>query len=184
MSDIQTITSTKDFREVVREKIVSTFMSLIPEQELENLIKKEINDFFNSNEKMTFQIQSVYTGVQLSAMTGYGSTFRQLVWTELHRIVHPKIVEILRHPDNVVDETMQELMKSSDSRETQLNIFETLIMNMSRQMFSSILAEARNQTKNMVASAAQRTNDFALFNAVNKANEDPSVIENPVFRPE
>jgi hypothetical protein len=70
----------------VKDRIKATFVSLIPDDQWDQMVKKEVDDFFKS-------IDTSYNS------KNYRSAFGDVVRGELEKYVKEKISETLKHPD-------------------------------------------------------------------------------------
>lgn len=48
-----------DFRTVLKQKVIETFLGLIPEQDLEKMIEAEVKEFFENKENQIFKVGNV-----------------------------------------------------------------------------------------------------------------------------
>jgi hypothetical protein len=113
-----------EFKEVMREKILSMFMGLIPQEKIDELVAKEIRVFFETEVMLTVKETTVvvdnpdYNTTTSSYRSErkltkdaivFGSNmtpFRQLVWSVVHEYLKPKIKEMI---SDVSEEAGKEL---------------------------------------------------------------------------
>lgn len=89
------LVSTTDFKEKVTEKVRATFMDIIPEEALNELVQKEINDFFNvTSENFTLKVTANrfgYNNGNDAEVEMRVSPFRHLVWQQVRNLVDPAL---------------------------------------------------------------------------------------------
>ena len=102
----------EDFKAKMRERILGAFTDLMPPAELDALVESEVKAFFHTERLLTVETTKVeLKNPQYEPAKGWGygneptvkreclafgsqmSPFRQLVWSELHQHLQPKLKE-------------------------------------------------------------------------------------------
>lgn len=155
MSNSNSLAMPKDFNERVTNKVRDVFMDLIPNEQLDSLVQKEIKAFFEeSNQQYTIVESSSYSSTK--KIDSSVTPFRMLVWTEVGRLVGPKLQEIFGsdqwkteviHTDTGQDVALSELLdKKLDDMVTRMA--KTMFTNMFEQAVGAAKYELTQDIKN------------------------------------
>ena len=163
MSDekaLDVVNNAQAFKERVAESVRASFGMLIPEEDWQAMVDKEVKAFFEDT-KTHFELIDKHNGY-----VGYGSAskkvlvaegltpFRVLVWEQLHKLVKPKITEYFNtHEDWMTCpefETGQAAL--SDMLEKKLDDMVPLLV---KSMFKGLIHAAKNE---MVSDLNNRIN--------------------------
>lgn len=180
------VTLPTSFKDIVRERILSTFMDLIPKEEIDRLVEKEIKDFFETEVLLTVnptKVEIKNPQFEPTKRVGYGNEptltreclafgsqmtpFRQLVWSTLHQVLQPRLVEILTDDTSQVKkdlDTWFEETATPDLTKTNKALFSHIAIGMSAGMLRSVLYDA-------VDSSHQ-----GLINSLGAVGVNPSAI--------
>ncbi len=155
----------EEFKKKITDKVLTMFMDLIPEAQLEAHISKEIQAFFEDTK--TFTIERV------TRMHGWGenksieqqtdvktliSPFRYLVWSQLTEWLTPKLALLINEEKG---RTNQELIKWLGDEAKPLHtasyqqLFNETCGFMSRHMFKSIMMTSARVAYDFQTSALQ-----------------------------
>jgi hypothetical protein len=139
-------------------------MDLIPKEKIDELVDKEINAFFETEQLLTVEVTKVEVdNPNYEPSRGYGynnekkitreaiafgskmTPFRQLVWTELHQHLQPKIKALLTAEDSKVKAEMDKWVNQSAApvlHENYQSMFTHLAMGMSNMMLHRMMRDA------------------------------------------
>lgn len=141
-----------DFKEKVTSKVRDTFMDLIPEETLNELVQKEINDFFNvTSEKFRIVIENRNFGYSNSGSASVEmmvSPFRALVWEEVKSLVMPSLKKIFES-ENWKTEVAYDNMGKQEVRVSELldAKLEQYVTVMAKAMFQQAFGAAVEASK-------------------------------------
>lgn len=152
------------FKDVIRERILSTFLDLIPKDEIDKLVEKEIKAFFETEAILTVnqtQIEIANPQYDPKRNSGYNNEktiksdaiafgskmtpFRQLVWTTLHTELAPKLKAMISEDTSTFKTELDAWMV--EQARPQLNntnkaLFTHLALGMSAMLLRNTMSEA------------------------------------------
>ena len=165
------------FKDLVRERILSMFMDLIPKDEIDNLVEKEIKAFFETEALLTVtqtQIEIDNPMYDSTRNSGYGNErrikreclafgskmtpFRQLVWSTLHQALQPALIKALTDENSQVKSDFDDwvtLKATPDLLQTNKALFTHLATNMSAMMLRQVLNDAVNSAQHNLVNSLQ-----------------------------
>ena len=120
----------------VRDRVKATFVSLIPDDQWELLVKKEVDNFFKQKETNWNNRE-------------YKSDFDCLVRDELNKMARQKMTEYLSSPDFMVIWDSNGLPVAQEAvKKLVIENSGAILANTFAGMFSGMLAEFKNQLRN------------------------------------
>lgn len=140
-----------EFKDVMREKILSAFMGMIPQDKIDELVSKEITAFFDTEVELV--ISETPASLKKRAGSSYSSSttlptsfsidskitpFRQLVWSTIHEFIQPKIAEIVKDVKGQANKELESWLVEEAkpvAGATFKAIFTETAKSMSQQMF-------------------------------------------------
>lgn len=147
----------QDFKTIIKERILSTLVGLIPDDQLEKLVEAEIQAFFYTEQLLVVEPTKVRVKnhhynprdsysksdieVQALAFGSKMTPFRQLVWTVLHEYLQPKVNAVIVASES---EAKAELDKWFQEQTTpQIGAtYKTLFQNPTTAMSSNMMTRA------------------------------------------
>lgn len=164
MSDekaLDVVNNAQAFKERVAESVRASFGMLIPEEDWQAMVDKEVKAFFEDTETH-IELMEKHNGY-----VGYGSAtkkvlvadgltpFRVLIWEQLHRLVKPKITEYFdTHEDWVTTPEFENGQAAlSKMLEKKLDDMVPLLV---KAMFSGLIHAAKTE---MVSDMNRRVNE-------------------------
>lgn len=167
------LTNMKALEEKVREKVVTTFASLIPESVFDDLVSKAIKEYFEDTTK-SFVIEKISEGVYYNSGSVTQAAlkltpFKYLVWSELHKLTKTAIEEFFTSRREEIKKSMLEKYTSSSTIKGLENASLEVIMTRQQEtMFQVMLTSALESYKyNLVQTFHQAGN----VDIANKLNE-------------
>lgn len=199
MSDtsLTTLASAEGFKEILRDKILATFMGLIPAEKLDSLVDNEVNAFFACEDLLIVKETNIEVdNPKYDNSRGYGygndrklnrstlafgskmTPFRQLVWTELFKHVQPLISTIISNEESSVRKQIDTWLLDTvvdGIRSAHVVNFNTLAASMGTTMFSRTLTTANMNAASMLQSAlVGLAEPNAVQEALKRASQAPT----------
>lgn len=163
MSD-NNLTLTGDFKDRIRAKLRETIANLIPDDALDSMLEAEIKEFFHTQQLLTVtetkvtvdnpqydKTKSQYYGnsptLDRTALA-FGSKmtpFRQLVWSEVHQWLSPKVKKILDTEHNLATTELKKWVGDEvtpNVQQTYRTTFSHLATSMASSMFHKMMHDA------------------------------------------
>lgn len=144
------------FKEIMKEKILTAFIGMIPEDKIEELMNKEIDAFFSSESLLTIKQTTIQVDnpshdpkstyydnkkqIVVPALV-FGSKmtpFRQLAWSVIYEYLKPKLTEIVNDANGKAKQELDKLLAEEykpKTEETFKEIFTETAKSMSATMF-------------------------------------------------
>lgn len=165
MSD-NNLTLTGDFKDRIRAKLRETIAGLIPDDALDSMLEAEIKEFFHTQQLLTVTETKVTVDnpqYDHKRSSGYGNQpqlersalvfgskmtpFRQLVWSEVHQWLSPKVKKILDSEHNFAVTELNQWLSDKVTPTVQVTyrtMFSHLATNMAGVMFNRMMVDAVN----------------------------------------
>lgn len=180
------------FKDVIRERILSAFMDLIPKEKIDELVEIEIKAFFETEQLLTVTQTTIEVDNPKyeSGSYGYGNDkkikrdalvlgskmtpFRQLVWTTLHTELAPQLLAIINDENSALKLDLQEWMYEKakpDLNVSNKDLFNTMATGMATMLLRNTMMDA--------ASSAHMTLTSAFQNAGLNMNNMPGMFVPP-----
>jgi hypothetical protein len=179
-------------KDVLRERVLGTFVDLIPKEKLDAWLQEEIEAFFVEPrlltvERTTKTIKNPQydpnggyynnqreVSLNCVAFGSYMTPFRQLVWTCLHEHLEPKMREVLSAENSAckieLDKWFEEVAKPAIG-ESYKTMFNHLSMGMSSAMLQSVIR------------SAMETSHMNMMHAFNSVGINTSALPAPIVAP-
>jgi len=144
MTDLVSMT---DLEAKVREKVVTTFVALLPESAFDDLVSKAIKEYFETTTKPLKVLESAgYGGNTVKELTYQLSPFQYLVWNEMHKLAKSAIEE---HFEGKREEIKRSIL-GRYTESSQISMFENasleLIMVRQQEVVSKLMLESALQS--------------------------------------
>lgn len=153
------------FKEIMKEKILTAFVGMIPEDKIEELMNKEIDAFFSHESLLTINQTTVQVSnpghdprntyydnrkqMTVPALV-FGSKmtpFRQLAWSVIHEYLKPKLTEFVNDVNGKAKQELDKLLAEEykpKTEETFREIFTETAKSMSATMFYKSMSLSLN----------------------------------------
>ncbi len=152
-----------NFKDVLREKVLETFMGLIPQDKIQEYIDKEIYAFFEQEQLLTIteskiEVENPNYNPRSSSYGNekkltrdcitFGSKmtpFRQLVWNEIYTYIKPKVSELLQSENSSLKKELDTWFTTKvtvDLKESNTTMFNNLAVAMAGSMMSNTIKTA------------------------------------------
>lgn len=144
----------------VAESVQSTFGMLIPEDQWNALVAKEVSAFFDEEKEMKIQEVSIdgsynrSKGVILQGMT----PFRNLVYQEINNIVQQKVKDQFNNKEWLATQTWTNNMPTGQLGTALESKLEAMAPTMVAEMFRGVFAMASISAKNEVLASLGNRN--------------------------
>lgn len=180
------------FKDVIRERILSAFMDLIPKEKIDELVELEIKAFFETEQLLTVTQTTIEVDNPKYEPGSYGygndkkikrdalvlgskmTPFRQLVWTTLHTALAPQLLAIINDENSALKLDLQEWMHEKakpDLNVSNKDLFNTMATGMATMLLRNTMMDA--------ASSAHMTLTAAFSNAGLNMNNMPGMFVPP-----
>lgn len=186
MSNIELATN---FKDVLRQKVLETFMGLIPEEQIQDYINKEIYAFFEQEQLLTINESKVEIDnpqYDPKRNSGYGNEkkvskdcitfgckmtpFRQLVWNEIYNFIKPKVSELLTEENSKLKVELDKWFieqVTPDINQTNTTMFNNLAVAMAGSMMSNTIRTALDYSNMNIRNALDQTRTGLLPHSLN-----------------
>jgi len=154
MSNEITINTT-DFKQRVKDHVINTFGSLIPEDQMVKMIDAEMMDFFNTPTQIKFQVSNLGYNRQEVSLELPSTPFKQLVWTTLVPMVQQRLRTYFTANAKHLDELLTELIAPLDGDPELGKVhhakLDSILQQMTRTLFRDMIEGAIRETKRSIA---------------------------------
>lgn len=167
------------FKDMLREKILSMCMDMIPKEKLDELIEKEVKDFFDTEQLLTIKettitVDNVNYDPRANSWETNGkkkldcptltfgskmTPFRQLVWSCLYQHLKPKIEQVFEEEHSAANVALVTWMAETARpgiKDSYVSQFSHLSTVMSSVMLQNVLQAAMNQSHDNLKMALQQ----------------------------
>lgn len=176
------------FRDILRERILSSFMDLIPKEKINELVDGEIKAWFETEQLLTITQTTIEvdnpkyepgkyhhgndrTHKRDHLVVGSKMTpFRQLVWTTLHQELTPRIRAIINDENSGLGtdlKTWLETQAQPNLAATNKELFSNMSMGMSTLILRTTMTDAIHASHVMMttafANAGMNTSNMPVF---------------------
>jgi hypothetical protein len=173
-----------NFKDVLREKVLETFMGLIPQDKIQEYINKEIYTFFEQEQLLTIteskiEVENPNYDPRSSSYGNekkltrdcitFGSKmtpFRQLVWNEIYTYIKPKVSELLQSENSSLKKELDTwfITKATvDLKESNTTMFNNLAVAMAGSMMSNTIRTALDYSNMNIKNALDQFKDIKVF---------------------
>lgn len=180
------------FKDVIRERILSAFMDLIPKEKIDELVELEIKAFFETDQLLTVTQTTIEVDNPKYEAGSYGygndkrikrdamvlgskmTPFRQMVWATLHTALAPQLLAIINDEGSELRVSLQEWLTEKakpDLNVANKDLFNTMAMGMVAMLLRNCVMDA--------ASSAHMTMTSAFQNAGLNMNNMPGMFVPP-----
>lgn len=178
MTELATITESKDFRTALKEKVLGALVELIPEEEFNNMLNAEVKAFFESEQLLVIEQGKVQIdNPRYNPSNGYQygndktitkdcmvlnikmTPFRQLVWKYLSEYVSNQVSDVINSEHSAVKQELDKWfveVATDDINETQRALINKFVMTGSMGIINSTISTANSLAKATMISALQQ----------------------------
>ena len=144
------------FRKRVKEQIINTFGSLIPDDQFAKMVDEQIKAFFESSVEMTLAElpqQGGYYGSKRQKLSSPVTPFQQMVWLQLMKLVEVRLNAYMSDTNTThpITTMLDKLFKLPEFENHQALTAQQMMLAMAGQFFESQLRMSGVQAKNSVA---------------------------------
>ena len=174
------------FKDIMREKILVAYVDLVPKEQLDALLNKEIEAFFSSELIMTVEQTKIeIKNPSYDSLRGSGysnerfltrnclalgskmTPFRQLVWSTLYDHIKPKIEKVFEDDKSKANTELDKWFAETVVPESQT---------VSKQLFTQLASAMSATMFHRTMYSAISTSHSNLLNSLSQAGLNPDVI--------